>query len=549
MHSVVDIIISRFSSDDIAEFIGKDVVKYIEMIKGIKPKPRDLIDILFKNITPIELFRKNTEFKNKFFRKLRTEQAKNICLSLGYQKDNYFEFLSSYDLSNKKNLKNITNFLNFDYELSTQIESDESSNEIKFNTAISSQYSLFEHQSEIYIKVRDSLRVAPHRVLMHMPTGSGKTRTAMNILADFLRNNEFKDKSILWIADRNHLCEQAALEFEQAWSYLGNNSANVIRLYSEKSKNLDINQFNNGSSFIVSTIQFLLSLRNNQNDFFINFIKKIGMIVFDETHLIIADQYKEIIEAMTPSLSTYLLGLTATPGRSYINMNEDRKLSDFFNNTKYTLKVKGYENPIEYLIDEGYLSKVDTETIDYESKNLIFSDYEKQIILEGKNELSDDRIQQICEEEGRRALIFKKIIECSQENKGNKILVFASSVKEANLFADVLKNFNIKIFAITDKTNSQNRNYLINEFKKPNSDVQILTNYGVLSTGFDAPKTNIAIITRPISSVILYNQIVGRVARGPKAGGNEKCKIIQVVDKGYGFRDLSESFLFWEDIW
>ena len=38
---------------------------------------------------------------------------------------------------------------------------------------------------------------------------------------------------------------------------------------------------------------------------------------------------------------------------------------------------------------------MDTETIDYESKNLIFSDYEKQIILEGKNELSDDRIQQI----------------------------------------------------------------------------------------------------------------------------------------------------------
>ena len=157
MQSVVDIIISRFSSDDIAEFIGKDVVKYIEMIKGIKPKPRDLIDILFKNITPIELFRKNTKFKNKFFRKLRTDQAKSICLSLGYQKDNYFDFLSSFDLSNKRNLKNISNFLNFDYELSTQIDSDQSSNEIKFSTEVLSQYSLFEHQSEIYIKVRDSL--------------------------------------------------------------------------------------------------------------------------------------------------------------------------------------------------------------------------------------------------------------------------------------------------------------------------------------------------------------------------------------------------------
>ena len=549
MLSVVDIIISRFSSDDIAEFIGRDVVKYIDMIKGLKPKPKELIDILFKDTSPLELFKKNSDFKLKFFRKLRTDQAKEISNLLGYSKTDYYDFLTSIDFSKNNEIKKVQKVLNFEYSSLEENSKDSDLIQYDITTEVEPSYSLFKHQSKIYKNVRDALRIAPHRVLMHMPTGSGKTRTAMNILADFIRNNEFEEKSILWIADRNHLCEQAAMEFEQAWAKLGNNPVKVIRLYSETSKDIDEQLLDIPSTFIVSSIQYLLSLRNLKFNFFLSLIKKIGMIVFDETHLIIADQYKEIIEALTPSLSTYLLGLTATPGRSYLNMMEDRKLSEFFNNTKYTLKVDGYDNPVSYLINEGYLSKVVTETLNYESKKIIFSDEEKKIILQGKDELPDEKIQQICEEEGRRAIVFKRIIECSQEDSHNKILVFCSSVKEANLIADVLKNFNLNIFAITDKTNNAKRKYLINEFKKEGSKVQILTNFGVLSTGFDAPKTNIAIITRPISSVILYNQIVGRVARGPKANGNEYCKVIQVVDKGYGFRDLSESFLFWEDIW
>ena len=43
--------------------------------------------------------------------------------------------------------------------------------------------------------------------------------------------------------------------------------------------------------------------------------------------------------------------------------------------------------------------------------------------------------------------------------------------------------------------------------------------------------------------------MIGRVARGKKQRGNEFCKIITVVDQRYGFRDLVESFNFWEDLW
>ena len=89
---------------------------------------------------------------------------------------------------------------------------------------------------------------------------------------------------------------------------------------------------------------------------------------------------------------------------------------------------------------------------------------------------------------------------------------------------------------------------LIDQYR--NSDeIKILINYGVLTTGFDAPKTNIAMITRPTQSVVLYSQMVGRASRGPRAGGNKNCKIITIVDQIPGFRALSEAFAYWDDLW
>ena len=81
------------------------------------------------------------------------------------------------------------------------------------------------------------------------------------------------------------------------------------------------------------------------------------------------------------------------------------------------------------------------------------------------------------------------------------------------------------------------------------NELNILVNYGVLTTGFDAPKANVAIIGRPTQSVTLYSQMVGRVMRGEEAGGKKHCKVITVKDSIFGFRDMSESFFYWEELW
>jgi len=72
------------------------------------------------------------------------------------------------------------------------------------------------------------------------------------------------------------------------------------------------------------------------------------------------------------------------------------------------------------------------------------------------------------------------------------------------------------------------RRALIRDFKEQR--LEFLCNYGVLTTGFDAPKTNCIALCRPTKSDVLYEQIIGRGLRGPKFGGTPECTIIDFVD-------------------
>ena len=67
-------------------------------------------------------------------------------------------------------------------------------------------------------------------------------------------------------------------------------------------------------------------------------------------------------------------------------------------------------------------------------------------------------------------------------------------------------------------TDGTEREHIIKRFKRPGGPHRILANFGVLTTGFDAPAASAALIARPTKSLVLYSQMVGRVIRGPRAG-------------------------------
>jgi superfamily II DNA or RNA helicase len=110
-----------------------------------------------------------------------------------------------------------------------------------------------------------------------------------------------------------------------------------------------------------------------------------------------------------------------------------------------------------------------------------------------------------------------------------------------------LKLYDIESVVILGETNKDIRSDAISRFKK--NDLKILINYGVLSTGFDAPNLNSLIMARPTNSIVLYSQIVGRALRGKNNGGNDTNKIITIKDNMIGFPDPNFMFSYWNEFW
>ena len=89
-----------------------------------------------------------------------------------------------------------------------------------------------------------------------------------------------------------------------------------------------------------------------------------------------------------------------------------------------------------------------------------------------------------------------------------------------------LKGINAAI--VTGETKKRERERILKEFKA--GEIQVVTNVGTLTTGFDYPELDTIILARPTKSLALYYQMVGRAIRPCKG------KDAWVVDLGGSYR-------------
>lgn len=129
----------------------------------------------------------------------------------------------------------------------------------------------------------------------------------------------------------------------------------------------------------------------------------------------------------------------------------------------------------------------------------------------------------------------------------NQVILFACSVAHAELLSDLCAARDIPARLITGKTAAVDRSRWIEDYKS--GTIRMLINYGVLTTGFDAPNTDTVFITRPTASVVLYSQMIGRAIRGPKNGGNERAKVIDVIDNLTGMPSENMAYNYFNNIW
>ena len=100
-----------------------------------------------------------------------------------------------------------------------------------------------------------------------------------------------------------------------------------------------------------------------------------------------------------------------------------------------------------------------------------------------------------------------------------KWLVFCVTIKHAMKVLQAIQSTGMAADMVTGETPSRERAQIIREFKQGN--LRCLVNVACLTTGFDAPETDLIALLRPTKSPVLYVQIAGRGMR--IADGKTDC--------------------------
>ena len=530
---------ARIDQETLQEyFLGKISVDLLEArdpdtLKSARKLQEATLDI----ITPYEILT-NKKTRNCVLSTLRINDAEELAqrLNLEFQNSPYEAFEKLRIRRGSEGEKTLLSFFEIDMPEQDQLPVQPN------NETVVPDLELFEHQRRVVIEAMEKLQTDPHRVLIHMPTGAGKTRVAMRIITNYLLKQE--PTFVIWLAYSEELCEQAIDEFNRIWKSVGNRILNVYRFFGKYTMRLSQDIKYDG--ILVASLGKMYNADvGGKNDLFLSILAdKTTLVVMDEAHQAIAETYNYVLEQLVEKHEgRFLLGLTATPGRTWNDPSTDKKLANFFKRKKVTLNKS---DPIGFLVKEGFLANTEIESLDY--NKIEYSSNELQDII---NSLDIPKyiLEKLAKDVQRSLIILQKINELI--NNGHiRIIVFSSTVEHAKALALALKIKKIDAQYLTSETPSNVRRFVISKYRERSKIPIVLCNYGVLTTGFDAPKTSAAVIARPTKSLVLFSQMAGRAMRGPKVGGVKNAKIISVVDSNLpGFGDFGKAFLNWEDVW
>ena len=369
------------------------------------------------------------------------------------------------------------------------------------------------YQSKIFFKADELVENKYMKFILSMPTGSGKTRTAMEIVTHFFNRND--NRQILWLAGQKELNEQAIESFKHIWPHLGKNDKKIYRLWERyESKVIEKN------AFVIAGIQKLTNLLKKSPE-----LVKPDLIIVDEAHHAIAPNWKALIEKLVGSTGATVIGLTATPIRG--NSDENERLRTFFQNRILEIEAEDEEDyPITYLQKKGFLARViEKPKIRSKAKFTIPSSIMRD--MSRRNDFSDEFLEELAKSHERNYSIVKKLLELGEVKK--KTLYFGTTRFQTKLMCTILITNNIKAAYVDGDSPTAYRNDVIKKFKE--GDLDIICNCELFTTGFDEPKIEAIVIGRPTQSKVLHQQMIGRGMRGPKMGGTRNFELYETDDK------------------
>lgn len=423
---------------------------------------------------------------------------------------------------------------------------------------------LQDFQRDLKDKIRHILLDQGARAIASLPTGAGKTRTAVEGIVEWLLDGgRGPGTTVIWIAHTGELCEQACECIRQVWTESSaSEPLRLLRRFGNLRPSVEDLTDATLPTVVVTTAAALdgvagsivrdTQLRDaltkfettlgeenaarlrsildrtrpgasgsptDSHSFFVEVGKRLGAVIIDEAHRSAAKGYRAILDwAQGLPFKPSIVGLTATPFRSGgVDSEETRQLSQLFREQLLIPDQLG-DQPRIALQRLGVLANPIVTDVGSGLKIRQLPD-DPMRVDEAMRLWTDNRM--------RRRVIVDRLVAIAQD-PSTSILYFGPTVEDAHAVALLLRLRGIQAQGVDGGTRREVRRLLIQRFRQ--RELQVLCNCELLTTGFDSPKVTHVVVGRPTTSQVLYEQMVGRGLRGPKFGGTTECHILDIID-------------------
>jgi len=336
------------------------------------------------------------------------------------------------------------------------------------------------------------------KMLLHLPTGAGKTIIATLIIERLLPLID--SGKVLFIAHRRELLDQTAEKLKQHLPGLAISIDQGER------------RADPAAQVVIASIQSLIKRREAYRP------ELFSVIICDECHRALAPSWVEVIEHFNDERGgdALLLGMTATPRRT-----DGRSALDLFDLVAYEI-AKPELQDLGYLVPIQYWGVTASLSLDQ--------------VKRSAGDFQVGALSAVMDTPPVRALTLRA---WEDKAKGRKTLVFCASVRHAHRLAADFASRGHRAEVLDGRT--RNREEILDSFRR--GDVELLLNYGVLTEGFDDPSILCVLLARPTTSPLVYNQCLGRGLR--PAPNKTHCTVIDIVDRSthqlqYGVSELAD---------
>jgi len=346
---------------------------------------------------------------------------------------------------------------------------------------------LRDYQTEALVRVKEAYKSGKRRVLVSLPTGTGKTV----VFAHFPSAFKMK-KRLLVLAHREELLLQAEQKFRAVDPDL---KVGIER--AEDRAALD-------SQVVIASVPTLAHSegarlsRFTPGDF--------SIIVVDEAHHAVAESYRRILnhfDLFNPETPRYLVGFTATPRRG-----DNQGLGEVFQEVCYARDLR-------QMISDGYLCPIRGWRMD---TNLSLDGVKVR-----HGDFVESQLARVVNTPSRNRLLTTSYMRLANHRRA---IVFCVDVQHAKDVCHEFAEAGIRAAAVWGEMPREERRQTIAKFS--NGEISVLTNCNLLTEGFDEPRINCVLMARPTKSKLLYAQMVGRGTR--LHPGKTDLMIVDVVD-------------------